>query len=160
MSKTLYAGDTHLGHRGITKYRDQFASAEEHDTYILEQLHSTVSKRDTLVMMGDTTFTLEALQQVAKIKCKKKILVLGNHCTEKRLVPAYCDVYDEIHSMYSARKVWHSHCPIHPSQFRERILNIHAHLHEDIIDDPRYFSVSMERINYTPISFQEIMERT
>lgn len=33
---------------------------------------------------------------------------------------------------------------------------IHGHVHSNNIDDLRYFNVSMENIDYTPISLEEI----
>jgi calcineurin-like phosphoesterase family protein len=73
-----------------------------------------------------------------------------------------------------------SHIPIHlDSLWREKKnknwLNIHAHLHQKYVtlppnhmqmingmrsEDPRYFSVCVERIGYKPISIDEIRNLT
>ena len=66
-----------------------------------------------------------------------------------------------------------SHVPVHPqSLWREKKnsywINIHAHLHsgavmnllDDSLLDLKYFSVCVERINYTPISLEDIRVRT
>ena len=40
-----------------------------------------------------------------------------------------------------------------PDELKGKI-NLHGHIH--LIDDLRYFNVSMENIDYTPISLEEI----
>jgi calcineurin-like phosphoesterase family protein len=44
------------------------------------------------------------------------------------------------------------------------MVNIHGHIHEQLLDPTvyeidRYFNVSVENINYTPIELQEIIKR-
>ena len=42
-----------------------------------------------------------------------------------------------------------------PDKLKGKI-NLHGHVHSNNIDDLLYFNVSMENINYTPISLEEI----
>ena len=56
-----------------------------------------------------------------------------------------------------------THIPIHPESLARWGLNVHGHLHANVvklslaqIPDPRYFNVSMEQINYTPISLETV----
>jgi calcineurin-like phosphoesterase family protein len=59
-----------------------------------------------------------------------------------------------------------THIPIHSESLARWGLNIHGHLHYQVvkmplsqIPDPRYFNVGMERINYTPISLEDIKKK-
>jgi calcineurin-like phosphoesterase family protein len=52
-----------------------------------------------------------------------------------------------------------THCPIHPSQLEYRYkYNIHGHVHENSINDPRYINVSAEVIDYTPKTLEELLQ--
>jgi calcineurin-like phosphoesterase family protein len=59
-----------------------------------------------------------------------------------------------------------THIPIHSESLARWGLNVHGHLHHNVvrlplsqIPDKRYFSVCMERINYTPISLEEVKSK-
>ena len=52
-----------------------------------------------------------------------------------------------------------THIPIHPGQLNRFDANIHGHIHDRKIDDKRYVNVSVEQINYTPISLDEVLYR-
>ena len=56
-----------------------------------------------------------------------------------------------------------THIPVHPESLARWGLNVHGHLHANRVNlplaqipDRRYFNVSMEQINYTPISLEEV----
>ena len=159
MSKLLLSSDQHLGHKNITKYRTQFSSAEEHHNFVFENLATNVGKRDTLYLLGDVAFDKYWLDKIKSIRCHHKKLILGNHCSEHHSIKALADAFDSIDSLLSKRNVWFSHCPIHPQEMRNRLFNVHGHLHNQIIpDDKRYINVCLEHTNYKPISFADIME--
>lgn len=175
MSRFLITSDLHLGHKNAYKWRTQFDSPEHHDEYIFERLASNVNKRDTLVIVGDAAFTEFWNEQIGLIKCKKKVLIPGNHCTEYVHMSKLVESYDQIHALWSKKNCWFSHCPIHYQEMRGKILNIHGHLHANQVWkegweldehniaigekcelDTRYFNVCLEHTDYKPIDFQEI----
>ena len=51
-----------------------------------------------------------------------------------------------------------SHIPIHPLELHRFKLNVHGHMHQNVLDDPRYLNVCMERTNFTPVDFEYILE--
>jgi calcineurin-like phosphoesterase family protein len=67
-----------------------------------------------------------------------------------------------------------SHIPLHPDCVGERFKrNVHGHLHGNRImklniqsphelwePDPRYLCVCVEQINYTPVSFDDVLKMT
>ena len=172
MSKLLITSDIHLGHKNICKYRTQFSSAEDHHNFMFENLATNVGKRDTLYILGDCAFDKYWLERVKGIRCQHKKLICGNHDTEHHTMKELCDVFDSVEALMSKRNVWFSHCPIHPQEMRGRLLNIHGHLHNQIVTRPvieygnivatepdtRYFNACVEHTNYKPINFAEIME--
>ena len=162
MSCVYFLSDLHLGHKSICKYRDEFNTVEEHDTFIKETILSTVNKRDKLWLLGDIAFTSEAGDWVVELsnKCNLSI-ILGNHCTRegKVNIAKYAQAGISLHSLVSYRNCWLTHCPIHPDEIRSRDLVIHGHTHGHNIDDTRYFNVSCENVGHKPIKFSEIKER-
>jgi calcineurin-like phosphoesterase family protein len=161
MSRLLLCGDTHLGHRNIHKYRSCFSSAEEHDAVIFDNLASTVNKRDVLYLLGDIAFTKEAWDLIGTIKCERKVLILGNHDTERVHMSYILQHVDHVHSMLSKNGTWFSHCPIHEAEMRGKLFNVHGHMHSQQImlgdqPHPRYFCTSVEHTNFKPITFQEV----
>jgi calcineurin-like phosphoesterase family protein len=171
MSGVYFISDLHLGHRNILKYRSQFDTIEEHDSVILDNILSRVTKRDVLWILGDVIFerglndkNVELLRTIRKNVGWIKV-VIGNHCTDNKFRQdllkylLLTGIYDEVHGLVGYKNHWLSHCPIHPDELRGKVCNIHGHLHDYVLEDKRYFSVCCEQVNYTPISFQEIKER-
>lgn len=165
MSLVYFASDLHLGHKNITRFREGFSSAEEHHEIILDNLLSTVSKRDTIFLLGDVAFDnsyclrlLLGLQHATKI-----VWVPGNHDVSVQTILTFAEQLEypagKLHlpAFTSYKGWWLSHCPIHPDEIRNRKGNIHGHTHNYNIDDPRYINVSMEQLpNWKPVLFTEL----
>lgn len=156
MSKVYVAGDLHRGHKNIHKYRG-FDSAEEHDEFVKEKYHSVITKRDTIMFLGDTCFTTDALAEV-KTWPGYKIAILGNHCLERVKIQDVVDTYDRVYALHNKKGCWLTHAPIHPNELRGKFC-VHGHVHANTIPDDRYYNVSLENIEYTPIDFQEVVSR-
>lgn len=154
----MIASDLHLGHRNIFKYRTAFSSAEEHHEIIYDNLASNIDKKDTLILAGDVAFTAEWLAKIGEINCKKKVLILGNHDSERLHISQLVGVYDEIHSMLSHKGAWITHAPIHDSELRGK-LNIHGHTHSAIVPDNRYINVCVEHTNWKPVELSTLVQQ-
>jgi calcineurin-like phosphoesterase family protein len=174
--------DLHLGHANILnfiiegekKLRPGFASLDEMHQCIFDRWNDTVKQGDKVYVLGDVAFNqvgLTAMLEMAKLPGRKR-LVLGNH--DAFQIEHYRKVFAEIYGFRRLEQFWLSHAPVHPDTIGERAAgNIHGHLHSyevkddylklalgstrDIIDH-RYFNVSVERINYTPINLDVIRE--
>lgn len=155
MATSWLIADIHRGHKNIHKYRN-FDSNEEHDALIKENYHNVVTKRDIVFFLGDIAFTHEALAEIKTWQAFKKVLIVGNHDLERGItMQDLCNTYDEVYAFRRYKEFWLSHCPIHPDELRGKV-NIHGHVHDKTIDDERYFNVSMENINMSPINIEEI----
>ena len=170
MSKLWLTSDLHLGHKNIHTYRTKFATAEEHHEFIYEQLAMSVNKRDTLYILGDAAFDKYWLEKIAAIKCRYKLLVCGNHDTERGITMRdLVNTYDRVEALYSKKNFWFSHAPLHPQELRGRKANIHGHLHGNMVwrdanpfenpdmceVDKRYINVCLEHTDWKPVSFEE-----
>jgi calcineurin-like phosphoesterase family protein len=49
-----------------------------------------------------------------------------------------------------------THIPVHPSQLRRGVLNVHGHLHARTINDPRYVCVSLEQTGFRPVRLDQL----
>lgn len=161
-NNTLFISDLHLGHKNICNFRESFSSVEEHDSYIKEQILSSISKRTKIYILGDIAFTDEAGDWVVELSTKCNLeLVLGNHDSRegKSNLIKYAKAGIKFHGLTTYKEAWLSHCPIHPDELRKKKYVVHGHTHNYNINDKRYFNVSCENINYKPIRYDEIMER-
>lgn len=164
MSVVYLISDTHFGHRNIPKYRPEFSNVLEHDEFIFNRIMDTVTKRDTLWILGDIAFTMEAFNKyIVPIADRVSVIrgCLGNHDNERVEAPSiqtYLNAGFDLHGITKYKHAWISHAPIHPAELRGKV-NIHGHVHGQSIMDPKYVNVSCEAVDYTPISYQSIMEK-
>ena len=184
MPNTFFIGCTHFGHENIYRFTRAngervrpFANAAEGDAVMAERWNSVVRDSDKVYVMGDVAFTNQSLKILGSLK-GSKILIKGNHDILKP--GEYLKYFKDIRAYHKMDKEILSHIPLHPnSLYRHKTggwwLNIHAHLHAEAVmemhddpaepmracqaEDPRYFSVCVERINYTPISLEEIRKK-
>ena len=160
MPNTFFIGDTHFGHENIIVFEAikpyrPFTSIQEHDEELVKRWNSVVRKGDIVWHLGDFCFGRENLAIAARLNGEKR-LVLGNH--------DHCPTEDYLlyfNKLYGCVK-WEgkllTHIPVVISQL-DRRFNVHAHLHTHLLDDRRYINVSVEQINLTPISLEEINAR-
>jgi len=155
MSRIMLAGDLHFGHKGISRFRDM-GEEEQHRETIIRNFNESLGKRDSLYLLGDIAFSEDMIEQIARIKCGYKFLILGNH--DCKNIAKWMTVVNNIFGITKHKGAWLSHAPIHPAELRGKI-NIHGHVHNATLADTRYFNVSLENINYRPIHLEEIKLR-
>lgn len=166
MSCVYVISDVHFGHKNICRYRPNFSSMEEHDQVILDNILSTVKKRDTLWMLGDTCFDRAKYDFIRQIRSAVDTLnyLPGNHDTDNIYrQEVYKDMVKEglfkyTGSMFKYKKAWLTHSPIHPIELRGKI-NIHGHTHNVLMPEPEYMNVCVEHTEYKPIAMQEVFRR-
>ncbi len=165
MAELFFISDTHFGHKGILTFEDKdgkpvrnFIDIIEMHTVMIENWNRVVTPKDKIYHLGDVAFSKAGLQLLALLNGKKR-LIRGNHDLYKTRL--YMEHFQEIYGVRQINNYWLTHVPMHPDCVNTKrvIANIHGHLHTNVIDDPRWINVSVEQIDYTPISFDEIKER-
>lgn len=159
MNRVFLIGDTHFGHKGILGFESAhrpFATIDEHNEALVARWNSVVNKKDTVYHLGDCVFGRAAFAYLPRLNGIKK-LVLGNH----DMYPSadYLQHFSKLYGAVELHGCILTHIPVHPSQFPRYRANIHGHTHSRKLDDPRYFCVSAEHNNLTPISMDEAMTR-
>lgn len=159
---------------------------EMHDT-IRDNWCRVVKSGDTVYDLGDVTLERPGTQNVVENLIwqfintlpGKKYLMRGNH--DHWGVNHYRHWgYEDVIAHKEIGGLLLSHYPVHPSCIGFGVkANVHGHTHErlvtktrylthldgdtwtDAIDepDPRYVNVSVEAINYTPISLDDVRKR-
>jgi calcineurin-like phosphoesterase family protein len=172
MSNIFFISDTHFSHEnawrtfkledGVTPLRP-FTSTEEMDETMIERWNSVVRDKDTIYHLGDVAISRKALPLVKRLK-GRKILIKGNHDIFK--LYEYVDQCDfaDVRAYWKVDTFLLAHIPVHPDSLGRWGYQVHGHLHANRVlkegeIDPRYFNVSVEQLNYTPISLEELRKK-
>lgn len=169
MANIFFAGDHHFDHANILTFkRDdgtplrEFESVSHMNEHIVNCHNSVVRPGDKTYFLGDVTMDHKSkgLEILGRMN-GEKILIKGNH--DQCKPEAYLKYFKDIRGSHQFEGLVMTHIPIHSESLARWGLNVHGHLHYNVvrmplsqIPDRRYFNVSMERINYTPISLEEV----
>lgn len=172
MKNTFLISDHHFGHAGVCKFlrddgsklrawnEDQVAEMNE---FMVEAWNSVVGKNDKVYYLGDFCMKREHLSFLPRLN-GDKVLIRGNHDIFK--LEDYAKHFRDIRGTHKLEDFILSHYPIHPESIAHWALcNIHGHTHyrnvlaADGSEDPHYFNVSVENINYIPITLDSIKEK-
>ena len=170
MSCIFLCSDHHFSHKALltftnadgSKVRD-FDSVEQMDETMVENHNRVVSAKDKVYFLGDVAFNKTNLAIVARLN-GEKVLIKGNHDQEK--LSEYQKYFKDVRGSHQFSGLLFTHIPVHVDSLGRWGTNVHGHLHTNQVmirgfadkpvePDPRYFSVCMEQINYTPISLEE-----
>lgn len=172
MANIFFASDHHFWHNNILNFkRDDgtplrdFEDVDAMNEHIIACHNSVVRPNDKVYFLGDVVMSRKnsALTILSRLN-GEKVLIKGNHdlCDPE----AYLAYFKDIRGSHQFNGLILTHIPIHPESLARWGLNVHGHLHYHIVKrefshlpDFRYFNVSMERINYTPISLEEVKKQ-
>jgi len=163
MINVFFIADLHFGHKNIMGFcRPQFTSLDEMHEALIENWNSVVKPKDVVYVLGDIAFGKHNLHLMDRMNGRKH-LVMGNH--DVYAIEEYTPYFDHIWGCNNYKGCILTHIPIIESQFFRWKLNIHGHVHDAEADlklkeDSRYFNVCADSIDLTPISWEEIKERT
>jgi len=156
----FFISDTHFGHGNILNFKNKygnpvrpFSCVEEMDNTLIENWNKVVRPQDKIYHLGDVAIPRKGLNCLAKCN-GDKVLVRGNHDIFK--LKDYVEYFRDVRGYVVIENFLASHIPVHPESKGRFKRNIHGHLHGNKLDDSFYINVSVEQINYTPISFEEI----
>lgn len=170
MADIWFISDTHFFHANMLKFTDDkgqlvrpgFQSSEHMNEVMIENWNKLVKPQDHVwhlgdVCMGQSTGAHNAL--LHRLNGHKR-LCIGNHDKIKS---------EALHCNFEKIELWRgwkeqnfvcSHIPLRPDNFRGGVqFNVHGHIHERVIDDPRYINICVEHTNYTPVHMDELIAR-
>ena len=169
MPSVFLVSDTHFGHAGVcrftcddgvTKIRP-WTDPNEMDEEMVKRWNETVKPNDKVYHLGDVVINRKALSIMHRLN-GDKVLIKGNHDIFK--LEDYTRHFRDIRGYHVMNNMILSHVPVHPESAGRFRANIHGHLHQrvvlkDGVADPFYFNVSVERIDFRPILFEEVLEK-
>lgn len=167
MNQPFLIADTHFGHVNATRFlRDDgtkmrpWDDVDEMDEALVANWNRVVQPQDRVYVLGDVVINRRCLPTIDRCN-GRKVLIRGNHDIFK--LDEYAAYFDDIRGTHMISNLLLSHIPVHPGSFGRCRANIHGHLHyhtvmDGAVEDPRYLCVSVEQINYTPISLDEVIE--
>jgi calcineurin-like phosphoesterase family protein len=172
MTKTFLIADTHFSHTGVTKFLRPdgtklrpWDDVVEMDEALIRNWNNVVSPDDKVYLLGDIAIGRSGIRHLHRCN-GRKVLIRGNHDIFK--LKDYTDIFYDIRGCHVLDGLILSHIPIHPASMKRFGCNIHGHLHYGRVllnekhglipsnIDPKYYCVSVEMINFTPIDFEQV----
>jgi len=182
MSKTWLYADPHFYHQGVCRFLRYDGSplrpwddAQEMSEKMIQWYNELVQPDDRVYILGDVAMNRKALEKSIPRLLGRKILVKGNHDTDK--LSYYSQYFDDIRAYVVKKGFIMSHIPIHPGSLSRWSLNLHGHLHSNEVRigtnftddyntdvskypiDKRYKCVSVEHTDYRPIDLDVILKQ-
>ena len=166
MGKDYFIADTHYGDENIIRYENRpFASVQEMDTAMITKWNQVITDEDTVYVIGDFSayHDEEKDRELLKHLNGKKMLIIGNHDTHR--TPAEwralgfmeCSPWPIVYQGFFLL----SHEPLYINS-NMPYANIYGHVHGNASykdASPQSVCVSVERIDYQPITLDEVMRR-
>lgn len=154
-----FIADTHFSEESIIRYENRpFRNIMEMDKKLITRWNKVVSEEDFVYVLGDFGATNQEDSVLKQLK-GTKLLVKGNHDTNSNYYyrkVGFQEVYDY---PIIIKNFWIlSHEPLYVNE-NMPYANIFGHVHNSPIIktfSKQHYCVSVERINYAPISFDEI----
>jgi len=155
---------THFGHDAVYTFKDSKGDllrpwakdATEGDQILVARWNSVVDPDDKVYVLGDVVFPRRVLPILNTLN-GKKVLIKGNHDIFK--IKDYLEYFEDVRGAFEMGNVLMTHIPIHPQELGRWKVNIHGHLHERVVNDPRYVNVSVEQVDGYPVNLEQITSK-
>lgn len=170
MADIWFTSDTHFFHENILKFtgedgvriRPSFATVDEMNWHMVERWNSVVKPQDKVWYLGDVSFkTTERAAELdhllSALHGHKRMLV-GNHDNLKS--PVLMRHFDKVELWKGFRDEGFtcSHIPLRLDSLRDGAVNVHGHIHQNLMREPGYVNVCVEVRNYTPIHMDDLIK--
>lgn len=164
MKERWVVSDTHFGHSGVCKFTHQdtgikirpWVDVEEMNEDMVRMWNEVVNPCDRVYHLGDVVMNKQYLPIMDRLN-GKKVLIKGDHDIFD--AKEYLKYFEDVRAYTIYEKVIMSHIPVHPDTKERWKMNIHGHLHTNVIEDPWYQNVSVEQIGFKPILLEEVIAR-
>lgn len=168
MPNTFFVSDHHFGHtKTLLEFKRadglplrDFPSVEAMNEHMVERHNAVVAPGDKVYFLGDVTMSHKNLHYLTRMN-GRKVLIKGNHDIAKP--SQYAPFFYDIRATHVLAGLVLSHIPLHPQSMDRWKANVHGHLHDRIVmagnePDLRYINVSVELIDFTPVSLEDILK--
>jgi calcineurin-like phosphoesterase family protein len=153
--------DTHFGHRAIIEYEKRpFQDCIDMEKTIINNWNSVVKKEDRVFHLGDFAFhPLDVTKKIVEQLNGQIYLVQGNHDTHSVNWYRDCGIKECVkYPILMWKFLLLSHEPLYLEKTTP-YRNVHGHIHGNRTLSNKHFNVSVENINYTPISLKEVLKQ-
>lgn len=180
----VYA-DPHFGQQSICRFLNDDGSklrpwqnANTMTEDLIRLYNEVVDDQDRVYILGDVSTTRKGLNQALPRLKGRKVLIKGNHDTDK--LSYYAQYFEDIRACKVGEGFILTHIPVHPLSLARWGFNIHGHLHSrkvsltkesyylsgggremikfEEVPDSRYRCVSVEQTSFKPILLSKILE--
>ena len=152
--------DPHFNHANIIWYCDRpFKDVPHMNEALIENWNAKVKPDDIGYMLGDIYCGNKgSINSILHRLNGKKRLILGNHDTPEDGILRHHFQKIMMWRLFKDEKVLLTHVPIHPASLTEKydLRNVHGHIHEKSLNDPRYINVSVEHTDYAPVALEDL----
>lgn len=169
----FFISDTHFGHENLYDFVDDKGdparfphdNALDCDALMVENWNKVVKPGDRVYHLGDVAIKKAHLPTMAKLN-GRKVLIRGNHDIFE--LKEYAKYFDDVRGTHKIENIILSHYPIHKGSIPGwATANVHGHTHlRDVRQyffgfktpflDTFYHNMSVERINYTPMAYEDL----
>lgn len=154
--------DHHFYHEKVIQYSNRPSiDADSMNALMIKNYIETVKEGDVCIWAGDIFFKSPELFKNEILPLLNKtynILVVGNHDFNGKKVKDMG--FDEVHLLlefdYKDKHCVVSHYPFHLTDLD--FVNVHGHIHQNKSEFPHQINVSVEAINYKPVSLKELLD--
>lgn len=156
LENTFVIGDTHFDHHNIIRYCNRpFNSVEQMNRTMVKNWNNTVRRKDKVYFLGDMAYgrgSRPASHWLEKLN-GNITYIWGSHDRDRTV---NYKPYVVLGDFFLTHSPWQI-----PIEWDGWIIHGHVHNHRPLIDRiNRRVNVSVEAINYTPISLAKIFELT
>lgn len=159
----FYIADPHFGHERIIEICNRpFTDVEDMNKQLIEKWNSKVTNEDTVYILGDFCFKMSKQDAIKILKQLngKKILVRGNHdkyAGQRDFDECFEKVCDYLQVAEDKLQIILSHYPIidYAGMYYGAKM-IYGHIHDKYVRHKNMYCVSVECVNYEPVTLKEI----
>ena len=155
MAEIFFIADTHFSDERIFRYENRpFKDVEEMNAKMIENWNNKVNEDDILYLIGDVGDETKISQLNGR-----KYLIKGNHDIKHNEEYRKCGFIEVYDMPIILDDFWIlSHKPLYVNE-NMPYANIFGHVHNSPMYrtfSKQHYCVTVERINYSPISFEDI----
>jgi calcineurin-like phosphoesterase family protein len=168
MANIFFVSDTHFFDERILTFKRSdgwpvrdFSSVDEMNEAMIARWNAVVKPGDKVYHLGDVSWVYgkQLAGLMARLNGSKRLLI-GNHDWIKGTNLMDCFQKIQLWWVFGKEGFVCTHVPILRPNFPSScVLNVHGHIHHQPQPLPEYLNVSVEAIDYTPVSLDVILDR-